>query len=324
MKKNKIKNGITIAILFLFFFLPIFGKVANAQDNHTGIIWVRPNRADAFPVNGNRTGNTGLNLAFEDYHVIEYFFLDSLYIDYYLDKIPIYQIRIQEEFAHLETNLINLLHDCYPGFFSGFHYPYNHTYSIGGETISTDNGFISLEFVGSNFDQSLVPRTNIRSYNKKMDLILRKYDIKSYTYDPYVSHISGDTIDRTIEILCHYQDLLPLYNDLLTISYLYDYIFIHGFFTFFDSDNPCGSYSGISDEREQPVFVFPNPTQEEIFISGVVPESVIVYDVMGKMVVSEFDAKTNKINIKNLPKGMYILKIISIDGKIYTDKIIKE
>jgi len=70
--------------------------------------------------------------------------------------------------------------------------------------------------------------------------------------------------------------------------------------------------------------IYPNPTQNEIFVSGVVPESVIVYDVMGKMVITKFDAETNKIDLKHLPDGLYILKIISDEGKVYSDKIIKQ
>jgi hypothetical protein len=167
---------------------------------------------------------------------------------------------------------------------------------VEGETLSTNNGFISLEFVDSIFDHSLVPRTNTRTYNKKMDLILRKYDIKSYTYDFYVSHITGDTIERAIEIMCRYQDLVPLYNDLLIFSHLYDYMFIHGFVSFMESYPPCGVYSGISDENNT-IRIYPNPAQDEISVSGVVVDNLSMYDVMGKLVETKFDFETNKMNI---------------------------
>ncbi|PKP28525.1 MAG: hypothetical protein CVU02_00665, partial [Bacteroidetes bacterium HGW-Bacteroidetes-19] len=292
------------------------------QEEHTGIIWVVPNRPDAFPVNGNRTGNPGLNLAFEDFHVIEYAYLDSLYFEPYTVKLPIYQIRLQEEYAHLEYNFMYLLDNCYPGFFSHFTDPYYNEFFIDGQLISTNNGIIYIYFYDEYFDPTLVLRSNTRSYNKHMNLILRKYDIKSYSYHPFV--LNGDTLWRTITILSHYQDALPLYYDLLTNNNLYEYIFISSFRTFGDSSNPCGPYSGISDEVESTFKIFPNPAQDEILISGVIPESVIVYDVLGKMVVTKFDAETNKINIKHLPDGLYILKIISNDAKMYTDKIIKQ
>lgn len=49
-----------------------------------------------------------------------------------------------------------------------------------------------------------------------------------------------------------------------------------------------------------------------------------MYDLMGRIVVSEFNSETNKIDLKKLPKGLYILKIISKDGKLFLNKIIKQ
>ncbi len=321
------KNGITIAILCLAFSLSNFDNNAKAQNEHTGIIWVwvRPSQPDALPVNGNRTGNSGLNMAFEDYHVIEYTFLDSFYIETYIQKIPIYQIRIDPEYANLEYEFMSLLNYCYYSFFFNLSLPYDNEHTLNGEIMSTDNGNIILSFEDHYFNPTLIPSSNIRSYNKHMNQILRKYDIKSYTYDPYLSPITGDTLWREISILCQYQDLIPLYYDLLTIDYLYEYIsIIPGFNGFPDIVIPCGQYSTVFTETEPSLKVFPNPAQNEISIIGVIPESVIMYDGMGKMVVLKFDEEANKIDLKDLPEGLYILKIISNDGKVYSDKIIKQ
>ena len=327
MEKYYFKNWIIISILFLTFSLSNFDNNAKAQNEHTGIIWVwvRPSQPDALPVNGNRTGNSGLNMAFEDYQVIEYTFLDSFYIETYIQKIPIYQIRIDPEYANLEYEFMSLLNYCYYSFFFNLSLPYDNEHTLNGEIMSTDNGNIILSFEDHYFNPTLIPSSNIRSYNKHMNQILRKYDIKSYTYDPYLSPITGDTLWREISILCQYQDLIPLYYDLLTIDYLYEFIsIIPGFQSFGDIVVPCGPYSGISTEEVKSIQVFPNPAHDEIFVSGVIPESVIVYDVMGKMVVTKFDAESNKIDLKNLPEGLYILKIISKDGKEFLKKIIKQ
>lgn len=310
--------------MFIFLLCSNFGQIGYSQVVHTGVIWVVPNRSDAFPVNGTRSGNSGLNLAFEDFHVIEYAFLDSLYIDAYLDKIPIYQIRLQEEYASMECDFMYLLHVCYHNFFVKIAYPYFTQYVSNGELISTDNGYINIHIDDTIFQQSLRPRNEISSYNKRMNLILRKYDIKSYEYRPFVLHSTGDTLWRTISILCQYQDALPLYYDLLTIHDLFDDISITSFYAFNEIDFPCGQYTGLSDENETSLTIFPNPAQDEITISGVTTESVIMYDVMGKKVLSEFDTETNKIDIKNLPNGLYIIKIISVDGKLFTNKIVKQ
>lgn len=265
-------------------------------------------------------------MAFEDYHVIEYVFIDSIYF-YGLDlngnqiKKPVYQIRLQEEYAHWEISMLYLLHDCYPGFFDDFCSPYNIEYN-NGQTLNFDNGRVILEFEDYYFDSTLYPRSPTRSYNKPMNLILKKYDIKSYKYIPIMHQ--GDTAARWIEIICHYQDALPLYYDLLNIHYLYEFISITGSYIFLEQSSPCGSYSGISSEDEKSIHIFPNPAQDEISISGVIPESVIMYDLMGRIVVSEFNSETNKIDIKKLPNGLYIIKITTSEGKVFSNKIIKQ
>lgn len=323
------KKHLSILVFLLFGFIQINFGQDTLPIIHTqkGILWVVPKRADAFPVNGNRTGNSGLNLAFEDYHVIEYVFVDSLYFYGQFDlngnqiKKAVYQIRLQEEYAHWEISMLYLLNDCYLGFFDDFASPYNIEYN-NGQTLNFDNGRVILEFEDYYFDPTLFPRSNTRSYNKPMNLILKKYDIKAYKYTPIMHQ--GDTVARWIEILCHYQDALPLYKDLLNIHYLYEFISMTGSYIFLEQSGPCGPYSGVSSEEEKSIQVFPNPAQDEISITGVIPESVIVYDLMGRIVVSEFNSETNTINVKNLPNGMYIIKILTSDGKVFSNKIIKQ
>lgn len=327
------KKHLLIIIFLLFSFIQLnFGQdTLPIVYTPKGILWVVPKRADALPVNGNRTGNSGLNLAFEDYHVIEYVFIDSLYFTEQMDangipiKKPVYQIRLQDEYAHWDISMMYLLNNCYFNFFDDFATPYNYEYN-NGQTLNLDNGLIVLEFENQYFNPTLLPRSDTRSYNKPMNLILRKYDIKSYSYFAYPPVSGGDTTYRTIHIICHYQDAMSLFYELQTINYLYDYISIarSAFIGESDIPNPCGPYSGISYEEEKSINVFPNPAQDEISITGVIPESVIVYDLMGRIVVSEFNSETNTINIKNIPKGLYIIKITSIDGVIFTSKILKQ
>lgn len=319
MKKNYL-----IIVFLLFSFIQLnFGPICYSQVVHTGIIWVVPNRADAFPVNGNRTGNFGLNIAFDDFYVTQYSFLDSLYMGGLLYKQPIYEIKLQSELADFEFEFINILHYCFDGFFLGIALPYYNPIPSEGPINSTDNGRIFLESDSPNFDYSLLPASNISSYNIQINNILNQYDINYYSYTPFVLN-SGDTIIRFIDISCKYEDALPLYYDLLNLSYLYDNINVASFRPFSDTGFNCGSYSEISDEKEPSLTIFPNPAQDEITISGVEPESVILYDMMGKMVVSKFDPETNKIDISQLPGGFYVIKITSNDGKFYTGKIVKE
>ena len=188
--------------------------------------------------------------------------------------------------------LLEILKYCYDGFFLNLGLPYGHEY-INGDQISNDNGFINIEFYEIEFDHSFRPASNTRSYNKHMNLILRKYDIKSYTYHPFVLYTTGDTLWRHIEVLCDKSDLINLYNDLLTLNHKFDLISVvlaHSYIS--DWSYPCDTYSGISDEVESTFKIFPNPAHDEIFVSGVIPESVIMYDGMGKIIVTKLDRKS--------------------------------
>ncbi|HHT52241.1 MAG: T9SS type A sorting domain-containing protein [Bacteroidales bacterium] len=319
------KKCLIILFFLLPFLLPNGGSEVIAQ--RTGIVWVVPQRTDALPVDGIRSGNYGLNLIFEDYGVVEYTFLDSLYftdqLDLNMEPImkPVYQIRLREEDAHKEDYFVKLLNCCYRGFFEDFDIPYYNICS-DGETVTTDNGLIILDIIDGYFDPTLYPSSSKRSNNAEINQILERYDIKYYRYRFSIFH--GDTVMRSINIASYYEDALPLFYDLLDLDHLYDYISIARSTFLGDMDYPCGSYSGISTETESILTLFPNPAQDEIFISGIVPESVVIYDALGKRITTEFDAKTNKVDLKYLPHGLYIVKIITIDGKLFTDKIIKQ
>ena len=44
-----------------------------------------------------------------------------------------------------------------------------------------------------------------------------------------------------------------------------------------------------------------------------------VYNVLGQMVKTV--RGTNKISVSGLPEGVYLLRILDADGKVYTNKI---
>jgi hypothetical protein len=311
------------AIMLVFLMYSNFGQNGYSQVDRTGVIWVVPNRPDAFPANGNRTGNFGLNIAFDDFHVIQYSFLDSLYMGDLLDKQPIYEIKLQSEFADFEETFTFILHYCFDGFFRGISLPYYHPFPAGGPISSTDNGSIHIGFENIDFNYSLLPSSNTSSYNPQINNILSHYNINNYSLNAVVLN-NGDTIIRYIHISCKYENTLPLYYELLSIINLYyDFISLASFSLFSDTQYPCGSYSGIGFDEKSKITVFPNPTYNEIVISGVLIKSIILYDNFGKEITSKIDYTENILNISDLSNGMYFLKVISIDGAIYTQKIIK-
>ena len=68
--------------------------------------------------------------------------------------------------------------------------------------------------------------------------------------------------------------------------------------------------------------VFPNPTKDVVHIQGIEPVEVMVYDVLGQC--AKTCHGTNEIPLDNLPKGMYLIKAVLENGKVYMDKVVKE
>ena len=70
-----------------------------------------------------------------------------------------------------------------------------------------------------------------------------------------------------------------------------------------------GSLSNKEFELQDKIRVYPNPTKNKLFIQGLPnPSKISIYNVLGESVVSETNSK--EIDVKKLPLGIYILKII--------------
>ena len=68
---------------------------------------------------------------------------------------------------------------------------------------------------------------------------------------------------------------------------------------------------------ELDVFIYPNPTDDYLFIEGSKnPIAVSIYNLLGAEVITK--SATNKINVSELSKGVYIIRIS--DGVNQTDK----
>ena len=67
------------------------------------------------------------------------------------------------------------------------------------------------------------------------------------------------------------------------------------------------------------VKLYPNPTKDFIKIEGVEVAEVQVYSALGQMVKTI--QGTNEINVSDLPQGVYLLRIMDVEGKVFTNKI---
>ena len=88
--------------------------------------------------------------------------------------------------------------------------------------------------------------------------------------------------------------------------------------------NNCGATAGISDAAfANEITVYPNPVRSSLFIeaNSFTVKTVTVFNVLGKKVL---ETNSKEVNVSELVKGLYLVKIESTDGKIATKKIIKK
>ena len=85
-----------------------------------------------------------------------------------------------------------------------------------------------------------------------------------------------------------------------------------------------GSTASVADNLLSDIKIYPNPANgNTIYIKTTNNTDVNIYNVLGKMVKSiEITAQKNNIDISNLSKGIYIVKM-TVDNISLTKKLIK-
>jgi len=72
------------------------------------------------------------------------------------------------------------------------------------------------------------------------------------------------------------------------------------------------------------VVLSPNPATNVLRITGIELASVKVYSLTGVMMISQNDLYGNKLNVSNLPNGIYVIEMIDTKGKSVMDKFLKK
>ena len=86
--------------------------------------------------------------------------------------------------------------------------------------------------------------------------------------------------------------------------------------TFVENEAECEALSIGENALELDVFVYPNPTDNYLFIEGNKnPISISIYNLLGAEVISK--SNTDKINVGELSKGVYIIRISDGLGQTY-------
>jgi len=76
----------------------------------------------------------------------------------------------------------------------------------------------------------------------------------------------------------------------------------------------------VSAEKAS-VLVYPNPTVDVVHIDSKNLKSTILYDMNGKKLL---ESNNTEISVSHLPKGVYVLRIVTSDNSIVSKKIIKK
>ena len=75
-------------------------------------------------------------------------------------------------------------------------------------------------------------------------------------------------------------------------------------------------------ELSDVIKLYPNPTNGVVRIEGVVADEVQVYNSLGQLVKTVLGA--NEVDLSGLAEGIYLLRIMDAEGKVYTNKITKQ
>ena len=85
-----------------------------------------------------------------------------------------------------------------------------------------------------------------------------------------------------------------------------------------------GSRNDVVEESDNKIMVYPNPTNDVVFIKGCNIRKVELYDLMGQMSVTKESLGANiSISIKHLSSGLYLLRVYS-DNDIVIVRVSKE
>jgi len=91
-------------------------------------------------------------------------------------------------------------------------------------------------------------------------------------------------------------------------------------------DCVCPGVNAVADIEVRPYQMYPNPVADQLNFSNAVNISnVDIIDMTGKVLVSKQNDSRQllQVNTSNLVKGMYFVRVNTLDGKTFTDKLVK-
>jgi hypothetical protein len=142
------------------------------------------------------------------------------------------------------------------------------------------------------------------SINEKMDQIGLEHCFEIYEGQDHVPHMTNAAIlDTTMSImsnfLTHHICSIPLDCSYRTITVGTEELSM----------------------KEEDLLVYPNPANSNVFISSNDMKQIEVYNMTGSMVKTEFNV--NRMEVSNLPNGLYVFRLTTSKGKTNKTVIIQ-
>ncbi len=91
-------------------------------------------------------------------------------------------------------------------------------------------------------------------------------------------------------------------------------------------DCECPGQVALKDVETRPYQLYPNPVEDQLNFSGAgLISNIDIVDVTGKVLISARNDNHSllQINTASLVKGMYFVRVNTLEGKTYTDKLVK-
>ena len=79
------------------------------------------------------------------------------------------------------------------------------------------------------------------------------------------------------------------------------------------------TYDAIEENKDSEICIYPNPVRDRVIIEGIEVVEIQVYNTLGQVVKTI--QGSNEIPVADLPQGVYLLRIVDDEGKVYTNKI---
>jgi hypothetical protein len=79
---------------------------------------------------------------------------------------------------------------------------------------------------------------------------------------------------------------------------------------------------GIHEVECKSLTIYPNPTQYSFTVSGVEKGKITLINSIGQQVLCQEITGETTINVDGLPSGIYVTKVITPEGMMYTEKVV--